>query len=589
MSPPAPPLSISLRLVSHTNAGKTTLARTLLGRDVGVVRDAPHVTEFSDAHALVETAAGDRLLLWDTPGFGDSARLVRRLRQAGNPIGWFMSQVWDRWRDRPFWAAQQAMKNVRDEADVLLYLVNAAEAPEAAGYVEPEMELLGWVGKPVVVLLNQLGAPRGAALEAEDVEHWRQHLARHPQVREVLPLDAFARCWVQEATLLDAIAAMVADDPARRRAMAALRGAWWQGRLAIFDSAMAAIATHLATIAVDIEPVGEAGPIGARLARAGGTLGRRLNAAVAAAVGKGRGAIADLAAAAGAAGSAANRAAVAASSAVTGADRVPDVASAAAEAQRPSSATAPAVSSRDDGPVAMAQRALAARLDAQVRAATTALIRLHGLEGRAGGDALAGIEAHFDARLAVGEGRAALWGGALSGALAGLKADLLAGGLTLGGGLLAGGVLGALGGAGVARSVNLLRGTEGSSIGWRAAALDAVLEAMLLRYLAVAHFGRGRGAWAEGEAVPPHWRDAVQSALEPHREALAGVWQARGGVHDARDGGADRPAAPRLEAVLGPLIAAAAADTLQRLYPGTPPLRESAQAPRRPSGVASPP
>ena len=30
---------ISLSLVSHTNVGKTSLARTLLGRDVGEVRD----------------------------------------------------------------------------------------------------------------------------------------------------------------------------------------------------------------------------------------------------------------------------------------------------------------------------------------------------------------------------------------------------------------------------------------------------------------------------------------------------------------------------------------------------------------------
>ena len=33
------PASIALSLVSHTNAGKTTLARTLLGRDIGEVRD----------------------------------------------------------------------------------------------------------------------------------------------------------------------------------------------------------------------------------------------------------------------------------------------------------------------------------------------------------------------------------------------------------------------------------------------------------------------------------------------------------------------------------------------------------------------
>ena len=73
---------VTLCLVAHTNVGKTTLARTLLGRDIGEVRDAPHVTDFAERHALVTTPAGDVLDLWDTPGFGDSARLARRMRQA---------------------------------------------------------------------------------------------------------------------------------------------------------------------------------------------------------------------------------------------------------------------------------------------------------------------------------------------------------------------------------------------------------------------------------------------------------------------------------------------------------------------------
>jgi hypothetical protein len=109
--------SIALSLISHTNAGKTTLARTLLSRDVGEVSDAPHVTSEAASYTLLATEDGDTLVLWDTPGFGDSVRLVRRLRQQGNPVGWFLSQVWDRFRDRPFWLTQKAVFNVRDQAD----------------------------------------------------------------------------------------------------------------------------------------------------------------------------------------------------------------------------------------------------------------------------------------------------------------------------------------------------------------------------------------------------------------------------------------------------------------------------------------
>ena len=105
------------------------------------------------------------------------------MRQSGQPLGWFLSEVWDRWRDRTFWASQQALRHVQAESDVVLYLVNAAESPQAAGYVAPEMDLLAWVGKPVLVLLNQLGAPRAAREEAAEVEAWRAHLARWPLVR----------------------------------------------------------------------------------------------------------------------------------------------------------------------------------------------------------------------------------------------------------------------------------------------------------------------------------------------------------------------------------------------------------------------
>jgi predicted GTPase len=62
---------VTLSLISHTNAGKTSLARTLLRRDVGEVRDAPHVTLFNESYTLIQEG-GKVLRLWDTPGFGDS-------------------------------------------------------------------------------------------------------------------------------------------------------------------------------------------------------------------------------------------------------------------------------------------------------------------------------------------------------------------------------------------------------------------------------------------------------------------------------------------------------------------------------------
>ena len=516
------PNSISLSLVSHTNAGKTTLARTLLGRDVGLVRDAPHVTEFADVFTLLEAPQGEQLKLWDTPGFGDSVRLVRRLKSSGNPLGWFMSEVWDRWRDRAFWSSQQAMRNVRDEADVLLYLVNASESPEAAGYVQPEMELLGWTGKPVIVLLNQLGAPRDGAFEADEIQLWQSQLARHPHVKTVLPMDAFARCWVQEGSLLQAIEDVLA--PERRALMARLHGAWESAKLHTFHAAMKSLADSLARVATDTQTLPQAGGVRLRLKRLGASVG---------------------------------------------------------------------LGSADQTPTAAAQRGLAEKLELEVRANTTVLIQLHGLEGKAQGEILTRLATHFELRLRMDEGKAALWGGMVSGALVGLKADILSGGLTLGGGLLAGGLIGALGAAGLARCVNLVRGSQQSWVSWNAEALDQILEAALLRYLAVAHFGRGRGEWAQGES-PAHWRDATQQALESHREALNAVWRER----DARptddliadisaDMSADMSADDAQMALASQALTAASLQTivtqamcqvLQGLYPNVAVLSESAQS-----------
>ena len=82
---------VTLSLISHTNVGKTSLARTLLRREIGEVRDQPHVTTVAEAHVLIETADA-RLLLWDTPGFGDTVRLMTRLPHEGDPIGWVLHQ-----------------------------------------------------------------------------------------------------------------------------------------------------------------------------------------------------------------------------------------------------------------------------------------------------------------------------------------------------------------------------------------------------------------------------------------------------------------------------------------------------------------
>ena len=446
---------ISLSLVSHTNVGKTTLARTLLSQSVGEVRDEPHVTDTNDRFELAQTPQGDQLVLWDTPGFGDSARLARRLVQSDRPIGWFVSQVWDRFADRALWSSQQAVHNVREEADVVLYLVNAAENPEDAGYVEPEMKILAWIGKPIIVLLNQMGPPAGHQAEEAEIDRWRSYLTRFGNVHQVLALDAFARCWVQEGALLQAVEPLLLQ--AKKAAFGRLNRLWQNQRRQTFDRSMHILATRLAATALDRERIPNS------------SLKDQLRE-----VGK-----------------------------VLGVSRSPQ-----------------------DDAKQQAMAKLADRLNTAIRQSTDELIEANGLVGHATDEVLSRMADHYDVTENLNEGHAAVVGGLVTGALAGLKADLLAGGLTLGGGMIAGGVLGALGGAGLARGYNMVRGIDAITVTWTDAVMNRLVQSALLTYLAVAHYGRGRGEWAQSEH-PAHWEKTVTDVLTQQHDQFTQFWRKR--------------------------------------------------------------
>ena len=472
--------TVNLSLISHTNAGKTTLARTLLGRDVGEVRDAAHVTDLSTGYVLVQSGE-DTLMLWDTPGFGDTARLLSRLKMVGNPIGWFLTQVWDRWRERPLWSSQQAVKNAREQADVILYLVNAAENPEAASYVEFEMEVLGWIGKPVIVLLNQMGPPREDV--AREILRWSD-IGPQGLVRSVLPLDAFARCWVQEIALLDTLAPLLPAE--KRPAMADLARRWEELNLARFDSSMDVLARYLLRAARDRQTPDEPGWQGKVAGAFAGKFG-------------------------------------------------------------------------GDRAARKAMAALATRLAEATAESTDELIRLHDLSGRAGRKVLERVSDDYAHQAPAPEGAAAALGGLVSGAVGGLAADVAAGGLTLGGGMIVGAILGAIGATSVARGINLARGEEESSVGWSSEFLERLTVTAMLRYLAVAHFGRGRGDWSEGEH-PPFWQPVVEAAVAGRKSELVRLLKP-GSV--SSHGSSGQP-----KGLFG-LLQAIGLAILERLYPQT--------------------
>jgi len=478
------PVQIQFALVSHTNNGKTTLARTLLGLDVGEVRDAAHVTQLSESHALLTTPLGDSLQLWDTPGFGDSVRLLRRLGMADNPIGWFLREVFDRYRDRPFWLSQQALRTARDAADVVLYLVNSAENPGDAGYLEAEMEILQWLGKPVVVLLNQMGPPRPAHEEQAELARWKSHLDIYSVVRQVLALDAFARCWVHERVFYEAIAPLIAAPKAA--GYARLRAAWEASNAARFETAMRLTAQLLVAAAQDrqtVEPERK-GLVNSALQATGLRKG--------------------------------------------------------GNAQRQDQAMA----------------LLIERLNQGIAATTRELLALHRIDTGEAATINQRVRENFAVRAPLDKAQAGLLGAVLSGAATGLSADLMAGGLSLGAGALLGSVVGALTFAGAAWGFNASTDRNQATVQFSDEFLQTFLVSSVLRYLAVAHFGRGRGQFAQGEA-PAFWQREVERAAAQSLASSSAGWALLHGA--ASPGQAVENASAQLQAITSAV--------LRQLYP----------------------
>lgn len=476
ITPPATDI-VTLSLISHTNAGKTTLARTLLRRDVGEVRDAAHVTLLNESYTLIEQDA--RLLrLWDTPGFGDSARLLKRLLREKNPVLWFLSQTWDRITDKPLWCSQQALKNVREEADVVLYLVNATEPPEVAAYISPEMNILGWIGKPVLVLLNQTGPAQDPSIEHSEAQEWRQHLSQYAFVREVIQLDAFARCWVQEDVLMDTLSPLMSEVKAQP--FKHLKRAWHERNVNLFRQSSRVLSELLTAAVVDgIEVRSE-------------TLMEK--------VGIGR--------------------------------------------------------SELNKEYQDAREKLAARLADRVVSTTNRLIEIHGLEGEAARALGRLTSEHFHAPQQVPEAIWSVLGSVAGGAMGGLIADLKMGGMTFGGGALVGGLAAGIGAYALIKSYNLVRGND-HRLHWSREHFREQVRLAMLTYLAVAHFGRGRGEWQES-AEPEHWNHVVTMVLEEHETGIERLWKE----------GVEKGAAPAaLSKTAQALIYDCLSCVLVRLYP----------------------
>lgn len=252
--------TITISITGHTNAGKTALGRTLLCRDIGEVRDAPHVTTSVETHDWIATDQVT-IRIADTPGFDSAGRLLRRMRQARSPVGWFLREVWDRVTDPDFYLTQLAVRHVSQTSDLVLHVVDiAAEHAGPSANAQAEIELLALVGKPVIVVLNQTGRPWTHAEAAAEETRWREICKKHAVVRDVLILDAFTRCWPAELILIEAAARVLPE--AKAEAMLAARDALVARHLAVFEASVSALVDLLRETSADGESMAKLGLLG---------------------------------------------------------------------------------------------------------------------------------------------------------------------------------------------------------------------------------------------------------------------------------------------------------------------------------------
>ena len=167
--------AINITVVGHTNAGKTSLIRTLLRDDrFGNIDEMAGTTRYVEKSAIY---AGDDAVinLFDTPGFEDSSALLQALedlsktveaRLPADLLRAFIMQA------EHFPDFEQEIKVLRQSinSDVLLYIIDVREP--LLGKYRDEVEILSKAGKPILPVFNFIAG------NSEALTRWREQMAQ---------------------------------------------------------------------------------------------------------------------------------------------------------------------------------------------------------------------------------------------------------------------------------------------------------------------------------------------------------------------------------------------------------------------------
>lgn len=170
-----------------------------------------------------------------------------------------------------------------------------------------------------------------------------------------------------------------------------------------------------------------------------------------------------------------------------------------------------------------AMDAVVGRLEQSTAQMFARLRTLHGIDDAAAGALQQRLEEKFVVQQAVDTPQAGI-AGAATGAAMGASVDLLVGGLTLGAATALGALVGGSAAFVAAAWKNRSTSSGSTLVQLSDEMMQAMVEAALLRYLAVVHYGRG-AAGAASE-LRPFWKSDVVAAVQARQAWLAPFWTA---------------------------------------------------------------
>ena len=212
--PLTPAAVLRIAVVGHTNAGKTSLLRTLTRRrDFGEVSPRPGATRHTEA---VDLVAQGRVLVefWDTPGLEDAVGLEGELQAfSGTPTERLQQFLASPLATGDFEQEAKVIRALLGELDAAMLVIDCRE-PVLPKY-QAEMRLLAACAKPIFPVMNHVAAP-GAQLAL-----WQQAM-REAGLHAHAVFDAVAPFAGAEQTLYADLASLL---PQRRTQLVAVRDA----------------------------------------------------------------------------------------------------------------------------------------------------------------------------------------------------------------------------------------------------------------------------------------------------------------------------------------------------------------------------